>query len=111
VPTDHRLESATKQRWKIPPEGARSSSTAAPASATTVAGLKTKYANIPVENFAAFTEGSKTIQGRIEPVNAQQVYAILDSVMQGVLTNRDADPQKLLDEAQKKVDAALATVK
>jgi multiple sugar transport system substrate-binding protein len=81
------------------------------ASATTVEGLKTKYANIPVKNFAAFTEGSKTIQGRIEPVNAQQVYSILDGVMQGVLTNKDADPQKLLDDAQKKVDAALATVK
>lgn len=81
------------------------------ASATTVEALKTKYANIPVQNFAAFTEGAKTMQGKIEPVNAQQVYAILDTVMQGVLTNKDSDPAQLLDAAQKKVDAVLATVR
>jgi multiple sugar transport system substrate-binding protein len=81
------------------------------ASATKVQDLKTKYANIPVGNFAAFTEGSKTLQGKIEPVNAQQVYAILDGVMQGVLTNKDSDPAQLLNDAQKKVDAALLTVK
>jgi multiple sugar transport system substrate-binding protein len=80
-------------------------------SAATIEGLKTKYANIPVRNYAPFTEGSKSLQGKIEPVNAQQLYAILDGVMQGVLTNRDADPARLLDDAQKKVDAALATVK
>ena len=81
------------------------------ASAATVQALKTKYANVPVQNFAAFTEGSATVKGKIEPVNAQQVYAILDGVMQGVLTNRDAEPAKLLDDAQKKVDAAMATVR
>jgi multiple sugar transport system substrate-binding protein len=81
------------------------------ASAATIQGLKAKYANIPVANFQAFTEGSKTMQGKIEPVNAQQVYAILDGVMQGVLTNRDADPATLLDDAEKKVNAALRTVK
>jgi ABC-type glycerol-3-phosphate transport system substrate-binding protein len=81
------------------------------ASAATIEGLKTKYANIPVQNYAPFTEGSKSLQGKIEPVNAQQLYAILDGVMQGVLTDRDADPGRLLDDAQKKVDAALATVK
>lgn len=81
------------------------------AGAATVQGLKTKYANIPVQNYAAFTEGSKTMQGRIEPVNAQQVYAVLDGVMQGVLTNRDADIGKLLDDAEKKVNSVLATVR
>jgi multiple sugar transport system substrate-binding protein len=63
-----------------------------------------------VQNFAPFTAGSKRLQGKIEPVDAQQVYAILDGVMQGVLTNRNADPAQLLDDAQKRVDAALATV-
>jgi multiple sugar transport system substrate-binding protein len=79
-------------------------------SAATIEGLKTRYANIPVQNFAPFTAGSKRLQGKIEPVDAQQVYAILDGVMQGVLTNRNADPAQLLDDAQKRVDAALATV-
>ena len=81
------------------------------ASATTVQALKAKYANIPVQNFQLFTEGAATVPGRIEPVNAQQVYAILDGVMQGVLTNRDADPQQLLDDAEKKVNAAVANVR
>jgi multiple sugar transport system substrate-binding protein len=79
------------------------------ASAATIEGLKTKYANIPVRNYAPFTEGSKSLQGKIEPVDAQQIYAVLDGVMQGVLTDRNADPATLLNDAQKKVDALLAT--
>jgi ABC-type glycerol-3-phosphate transport system substrate-binding protein len=81
------------------------------ASAATIAGLKTKYANIPVQNYQAFTEGSKTLQGKIEPPNAQEIYAVLDGVMQGVLTNKNSDPAQLLNDAQKKVDGVLATVK
>jgi multiple sugar transport system substrate-binding protein len=58
--------------------------------------LKAKYANVPVRNYQTFTEGSKDLTGRLEPPNAQQVYAVLDSVIQGVLTNRDANPDQLL---------------
>lgn len=76
-----------------------------------VEALKKKYANVPVENYAPFIEGSKSLQGKIEPPNAQQVYAILDNVMQGVLTNRGADPAALLSAAETKVNSALLQVK
>lgn len=33
------------------------------------------------------------------PMNAQELYAVLDSVIQEVLTNEDADCQALLTEA------------
>jgi multiple sugar transport system substrate-binding protein len=76
-----------------------------------VEALKKKYANVPVENYATFIEGSKSLQGRIEPPNAQQVYAVLDNVMQGVLTDRNADPGALLAAAETKVNSALLQVK
>jgi ABC-type glycerol-3-phosphate transport system substrate-binding protein len=34
-----------------------------------------------------------------EPVNAQELYVVLDAVIQEVLTNENVDPQTLLDEA------------
>jgi multiple sugar transport system substrate-binding protein len=73
--------------------------------------LKTKYANVPVRNYQTFTDASKDLTGRLEPPNAQQVYAALDTVMQGVLTNRDANPDQLLSDAEKKVNSALSLVK
>jgi multiple sugar transport system substrate-binding protein len=73
--------------------------------------LKAKYANVPVQNYRAFTEGSKDMQGRLEPPNAQQVYTALDGVMQGVLTDRNADPDRLLSDAEKKVNSALTGIK
>lgn len=33
------------------------------------------------------------------PVNAQELYSVLDGVIQEVLTNKDADPQALLNQA------------
>jgi ABC-type glycerol-3-phosphate transport system substrate-binding protein len=73
--------------------------------------LKAKYANVPLDNYKTFAEGSKDLQGRLEPPNAQQVYAALDGVMQGVLTNQNANPDQLLGDAEKKVNSALSTVK
>jgi ABC-type glycerol-3-phosphate transport system substrate-binding protein len=73
--------------------------------------LKAKYANVPLSNYQAFAEGSKGIAGRLEPPNAQQIYAALDGVMQGVLTNRDANPDQLLSDAEKKANSALSGVR
>jgi hypothetical protein len=39
------------------------------------------------------------------------VYAILDNAMQAVLTDRDADPAKLLADAEAKVNPVLAQAK
>ncbi|HVQ96439.1 MAG TPA: extracellular solute-binding protein [Mycobacteriales bacterium] len=73
--------------------------------------LKNKYANIPVKNYEPFLTGSKNLTGRLEPPNAQEIYAALDSVMQGVLTNSGANPDQLLSTAEKKVNSALLAVK
>ncbi|MCE7011979.1 extracellular solute-binding protein [Kibdelosporangium philippinense] len=73
--------------------------------------LKTKYANVPEKNFASYLAGNTTLKGNLEPPNAQQVYAVLDNVMQGVLTNKDANIDQLLSDAEAKVNSALAQVK
>ncbi len=73
--------------------------------------LKETYATVPVENYQAFVDALGTTEKFIEPPNAQQVYAALDNVMQGVLTNRDADIDQLLKDAETKVNAALAQVR
>ncbi|MDQ2587696.1 extracellular solute-binding protein [Saccharothrix yanglingensis] len=71
--------------------------------------LKEKLATVPVANFKSYVDA--TPQGLVEPPNAQQVYAILDNVMQAVLTDRDADPARLLADAEAKVNPVLAQVK
>ncbi|MFD4639621.1 ABC transporter substrate-binding protein [Lentzea sp. NPDC058436] len=73
--------------------------------------LKAKYATMPVKNFQAYVDGSEKTKGSLEPPQAQQVYAILDSVVQAVLTNKDADHAALLADAETKVNAVLAQVK
>jgi ABC-type glycerol-3-phosphate transport system substrate-binding protein len=73
--------------------------------------LKAKYANIPLKNYQPFLDGAKTVTGQLEPPNAQQIYAALDSVMQGVLTDQNANPDKLLADAEGKVNTALSAVR
>ncbi|NKE56352.1 extracellular solute-binding protein [Lentzea sp. PSKA42] len=73
--------------------------------------LKGKYATMPVQNFQAYVDGSEKTKGSLEPPQAQQVYAILDSVVQATLTNKDADHAALLADAETKVNAVLAQVK
>lgn len=73
--------------------------------------LKAEYATMPVQNFQAYVDGSEKTRGSLEPPQAQQVYAILDSVVQATLTNRDADHAALLKDAETKVNAVLAQVK
>ncbi|HET8913681.1 MAG TPA: extracellular solute-binding protein [Ktedonobacteraceae bacterium] len=60
--------------------------------------LTTKYANVPLSNYTLFTNSTAAL--RPEPrKQTQKMYAALDPVMQAVLTNPSADPQKLLDQA------------
>ncbi|MDT9691305.1 extracellular solute-binding protein [Streptomyces sp. P9(2023)] len=70
-----------------------------------------KYANVPTENYKPFVQRNAEIQQKVEPPNAQQIYTVLDGVMQAVLTKKDADLDQLLKDASKKVDGILATVK
>lgn len=67
--------------------------------------LKAASATMPVANFKAFLDNP--VPGKPEPVKAQEVYKVLDKVMSGVLTNKDADPAQLLGDAEKAVNQVL----
>jgi hypothetical protein len=73
--------------------------------------VKLKYSNVPAKNYQAYLDTAATIKGSIEPPNAQQVYAALDSVMQAVLTDPGANIDQLLSSAETKVNSVLAQVK
>ena len=73
--------------------------------------LLAEYATMPVENYQSYVDGMPDLDKKIEPPNAQQVYAALDNVMQGILTNKDADLDQLLVGCGSKVNSALAQVK
>jgi multiple sugar transport system substrate-binding protein len=67
------------------------------------------YNNVPVEQFKGYIESTKTLKLLPEPSNkGQEVYALLDPVVQQVLTKKDADIDKLLTDAAAKIDARLA---
>ncbi|MEU9187389.1 extracellular solute-binding protein [Streptomyces sp. NPDC048484] len=66
-----------------------------------------EFATMPVENFKAFTDNP--VPGKAEPPKAQEIYKVLDNVMSGILTNKDADIDKLLSTAESQVDQVLAT--
>ena len=46
----------------------------------------------------------------LQPPAAQQIYAVLDTAMQGVLTDRNADIGKLLSDAEKQVNQILSAL-
>ncbi|WP_112247407.1 ABC transporter substrate-binding protein [Kribbella monticola] len=66
------------------------------------------YNNVPVEQFKGYIGSTKTLKLLPEPSNkGQEVYALLDPVVQQVLTKKDADIDKLLTDAAAKIDARL----
>ncbi|MDG4861196.1 sugar ABC transporter substrate-binding protein [Streptomyces sp. T-3] len=67
---------------------------------------RAESATMPVANFKPFADNP--VQGKAEPPKAQEIYKVLDTVMSAVLTNKDADPAKLLDTAEKQVNQVLA---
>ncbi len=73
--------------------------------------VKAKYANVPTANYESYLDSSATVKGSVEPPNAQQVYAALDTLMQAVLTDPNADPGQLLSAAEAKVNNVLAQVR
>ncbi|MEW9532727.1 ABC transporter substrate-binding protein [Microbispora sp. NPDC049125] len=70
--------------------------------------LRKQFATLPLDNYAAYADGSGSIPLKLEPVNTQQIYQILDTPMSAVLTRQDADVDKLLMDAEKKVNDLLA---
>ncbi|MEV0036173.1 ABC transporter substrate-binding protein [Streptomyces sp. NPDC056909] len=70
--------------------------------------LKKQYANVPVENYQAFLDGSQQLTAKLEPPKAQQIYSVLDGAVSAVLTKKDADIDGLLKDAQSKIDGILS---
>ncbi|MDR6979127.1 ABC-type glycerol-3-phosphate transport system substrate-binding protein [Streptomyces sp. 3330] len=65
-----------------------------------------QFATMPVQNFKAFMD--HPVPGKAEPPKAQEIYKVLDNVMSGILTNKDADLDKLLSTAETQVNQVLA---
>lgn len=63
----------------------------------TVKTVKEK-ANVDVRNFAHYEEGKATLKPE-EPVNCQELYQVLSSCMQAVLTDKNADIKDILKKA------------
>ena len=70
--------------------------------------VKKAYANVPVENYQAFLDGNQSLQMKIEPPDAQQIYSVLDGTVSAVLTKQDADIDQLLKDANDKINGILA---
>ncbi|MGW1542100.1 extracellular solute-binding protein [Streptomyces sp. NPDC002309] len=67
---------------------------------------RTEHATMPVANFKTFMDNP--VAGKAEPPKAQEIYKVLDNVMSGILTNKDADVDKLLSTAEAQVNQVLA---
>ncbi len=70
--------------------------------------VRTANSNMPVGNYQAFAQGDPKLKYRLEPPQAQQIYAVIDNVVSAVLTNRNADIDALLSQAATKADSILA---
>ncbi|MEV4173068.1 extracellular solute-binding protein [Nonomuraea sp. NPDC049709] len=70
------------------------------------------YVNVKLEHFRPWLEGTPSLTLRPEPaVQAQQVYAVLDTVVQAVLTDKNASVDDLLAKAETDVNAKLAAAR
>ena len=66
------------------------------------------FVNVELEHFLAYKEGTAGLELKAEPpLAAQEVYAILDTVVQTVLTDENADIEALLDAAEQAADAKI----
>jgi multiple sugar transport system substrate-binding protein len=69
-----------------------------------------KHANVPARNYTPFLSGAAKIPIKLEPPQAQRIYAVLDTAMQKVLTDKDADIGQLLSDAESQVNSILVSV-
>jgi ABC-type glycerol-3-phosphate transport system substrate-binding protein len=67
---------------------------------------KTQYATVPVQNYKSYVDAQVPVKG--EPPNAQKLYTVLDTVMSGVLSDKNADVAKLLSSAESQANQLLA---
>ncbi|MFD3513020.1 ABC transporter substrate-binding protein [Streptomyces sp. NPDC058657] len=66
------------------------------------------HAVLPTENYRFYVEAAAGVAPKLEPVRAQELYAVLDVPMSAVLTRRNADVDKLLADAEAKANSILA---
>ncbi|ADD44336.1 ABC transporter substrate-binding protein [Stackebrandtia nassauensis] len=66
------------------------------------------YINVPVDQMKPYTDNMFDQPLATEPTKStQEVYGVMDTVVQSVLTEEDADIDKLLDTAEKEAQALL----
>ncbi|NEB76615.1 extracellular solute-binding protein [Streptomyces sp. SID14478] len=65
-------------------------------------------ANLPITNYESYSVTSAAVEPKLEPEKAQELYAVLDVAMSAVLTRENADPAKLLKDAETKANSILA---
>ncbi|MEU7853490.1 extracellular solute-binding protein [Nonomuraea sp. NPDC049141] len=70
---------------------------------------RTANATLPVANYQPYVDAAATVPPKAEPVHAQELYAILDVAMSGVLSRQDANIDSLLSDAETKANSMLAT--
>lgn len=61
--------------------------------------IESRYVNVYMPNFQPFYDALATTKRSEEPYYAQEMYEILDTVIQQVLTNENANPEALLNSA------------
>ncbi|WP_405010529.1 extracellular solute-binding protein [Kitasatospora sp. NBC_01539] len=70
--------------------------------------LKAASATVPVANYAPYL--AVQVPGKTEPANAQQIYKVLDNAVSAVLTDKNANVDKLLSDAESQVNQVLANL-
>ena len=66
------------------------------------------YVNVPIDQMSNFTNGINNQKFLAEPVShTQEIYALLDTVVQKVLTDKNADIDQVLDKANTQAQALL----
>jgi multiple sugar transport system substrate-binding protein len=76
--------------------------------APTEASDKAADATLPIANFQPYISAESRMTPKIEPPQAQAIYAQGDKVMSAILTNASADPQQLLSTFASQVNSILA---
>ena len=69
-----------------------------------------KMVNININQVKAYNNQSELEWQAEEPIEAQALYAVLDNALQAVLTDKNADCAKLIEEAYKNFQVTLDTV-
>lgn len=68
------------------------------------------FRNVNINQVKLYNDQSNIEWQQEEPVEAQALYAVLDNAIQAVLTDKNADCAKLIEEACKNFQATLDTV-